>query len=166
MWIYELVLLNSFHRNKLKPIISIISLFSWYRLSPLVRYKKKPSLFRSPEVDYFAPIQKVLDKQRTSQLLLEDSKSNSDFNNNVTNETSSKVRKSRKRARTSALVVGRFFVITVGINNCGRLSSVLLFGEVILHQIHTNNLIFNIFLLPTRKILDFQKHVFPRWEVS
>ena len=51
----------------------------------MVRYKKKPSLFRSPEVDYFAPIQKVLDKQRTSQLLLEDSKSKSDLNNNVTN---------------------------------------------------------------------------------
>lgn len=67
----------------------------------MVRYKKKPSLFRSPEVDYFAPIQKVLDKQRTSQLLLEDSKSKSDLNNNVTNQTSSKVRKSRKRARTS-----------------------------------------------------------------
>ena len=33
--------------------------------------------------------------------MLEDSKSNSDLNNNVTNQTSSKVRKSRKRARTS-----------------------------------------------------------------
>jgi len=71
------------------------------RLSPLVRYKKKPSLFRSPEVDYFAPIQKVLDNQKTSQLLLEDSKSKSDLNNNVTNQTSSKERKNRKRARTS-----------------------------------------------------------------
>jgi len=71
------------------------------RLSPLVRYKKKPSLFRSPDVDYFAPIQKVLDNQKTSQLLLEDSKSKSDLNNNVTNQTSSKGRKNRKRARTS-----------------------------------------------------------------
>jgi len=65
----------------------------------LVPHKRKQSA-SSVNVDYFAPIQKVLDNQKiTLQLLSDNSKSKSDHLNNITKETSLKKKKKPKASK-------------------------------------------------------------------